>query len=294
MIFKPLPCKSRWEGIFVISWILLIDILLLMWMSRRATDWVSFLMVLALSASVPLLAHLAYRTWGSFNLSYRLDRDALHIHWAATHQIVPLQAIRRVIRSGKEVGGWTPLYWPTPFVRPGKGQRSRRLERFATRPLPNCLLLETDDAIFALSPARSDAFLEALEMYNQLGPIQPLAVERKRPLLGTANLFDWASLSLAGLSILGILILFGVLMVQYPSLPERLVFHYNSDGVPDSIRAKTSLFMLPIIGLLAFLINGAGSVWMAYRRQQLGVYLLWGGTLTVQLLVLLALLSLIA
>jgi uncharacterized membrane protein len=82
-------------------------------------------------------------------------------------------------------------------------------------------------------------------------------------------------------------------MIQYPSLPDLLVFHYNSDGIPDSIRAKNSLFMLPIIGLLAFLINGAGGVWMAYRQQRLGAYLLWGGTLTVQLLVLLALLSLI-
>jgi hypothetical protein len=294
MIFKPLPCKSRWEGIFVISWVLLIDSLLLTWMSRRDTDWLSFLMVLALLASLPLLARLVYRTWGSFNLSYRLDRDALHIHWAATHQIVPLRAIRRVIRSGKEIGGWTPLYWPAPFVRTGKGQRARRLERFATRPLPGCLLLETDEAIFALSPAHGDAFLDALETYNQLGPIQPLALERRRPLLGAENVFDGLSLGLAGLSVLGLVLLFGILMIQYPSLPDRLVFHYNSEGVPDSIRAKSSLFMLPIIGLLAFVINGAGGVFMAYRQQRLGSYLLWGGTLTVQLLVLLALLSLIA
>jgi hypothetical protein len=294
MIFKPLPCKSRWEGIFVISWILLIDILLLTWLNRRDTDWLSFLMVFALLASLPLLARLAYRTWGSFNLSYRLDRDALHIHWAATHQIVPLQAIRRVIRSGKEIGGWNPLFWPAPFVRTGKGQRARRLERFATRPLPGCLLLETDEAIFALSPVHGDAFLDALETYNQLGPIQPLALERRRPLLGAENVFDGLSLGLAGLSVLGLVLLFGILMIQYPSLPDRLVFHYNSEGVPDSIRAKSSLFMLPIIGLLAFVINGAGGVFMAYRQQRLGSYLLWGGTLTVQLLVLLALLSLIA
>jgi hypothetical protein len=294
MIFKPLPCKSRWEGIFVISWILLIDILLLIWLSRRATDWVSFLMLLGLLASVPLLARLAYRTWGSFNLCYRLDRDALHIYWAATHQIVPLHAVRRVIRSGNEVGGWNPLHWPAPFVRIGKGQRSRRLERFATRSLPQCLLLETDEAIFALSPVSGDVFLEALETYNQLGPIQPLAMERRRPLLGAEHVFDGASLWLAVLSVLGLLLLFGMLMIQYPALPERLVFHYNSEGIPDSIRAKSSLFMLPIIGLLAFLINGAGGIWMAYRQQRLGAYLLWGGTLTVQLLVLLALLSLIA
>jgi hypothetical protein len=293
MIFRPFPCKSRWEGLFVISWVVLINVLLLTWLSHRATDWLSFLMLLGVLISLPILVHLIYRTWGAFNLSYRLDRDALHIHWAATHQILPLNQIRRVIRSGNEIGGWHPLAWPSPFVRSGKGQRSRRLERFATRPLPSCLLLETDEAIFALSPAGADTFLEALQSYNQLGPLQTLSIERRRPLLGSGMLLDRASRWLVALGALGVLLLFGVLMVQYPSLPERLAFHYNSEGLPDSIRPKSALFVLPIIGLLTFLVNGTGGVWMAYRRQRLGSYLLWGGTLTVQLLVLLALANLI-
>lgn len=293
MHFRPVPCNSRWEGLFAISWVVLINILLLTWMSRRDTDWISFLLLLSVLISIPILAHLIYRTWGAFNLSYRLDRDAVHIYWAATHQIVPLNQIRRIIRSGNEIGGWNLLSWPSPFVRTGKGQRSRRLERFASRPLPACLLLETDEAIFALSPAGPDAFLEALQQYNQLGPLQTMTIERRRPLVGTDTLFDGAGRWLVALGALGILILFGVLMVQYPSLPD-LLFHDSGEGAPDSIRPKRALFVLPIIGLLAFLVNGAGGIWMAYRRQRLGAYLLWGGTLTVQLLVLLALINLIA
>ncbi len=277
----------------MISWILLIDVLLFTWMNRRTTDWLSFVLLLGILVSVPLLIHLIYRTWGAFNLSYRLDRDALYIRWAATSQVVPLSAIRRVIRSGNEVKGWAPWHWPSPFVRTSKGQRNRRLERCASRPLPSCLLLETETAIFALSPIRSDAFLEAMDAYHRLGPITMLTQERRRPLVGAESLLDRPGFALLGLGALGVLILFGVLMVQYPGLPERLVTEYSSTGTPDSIRPKSSLFVLPIIGLAAYLVNGVGGVWMAYRQQRLGTYLLWGGTLIVQLLVLLALFSLI-
>lgn len=293
MIFNASPCRSRWEGIFAISWVLLIDVLLFLWLGRRSPDWVSFVLLVGILISVPLLIHLIYRTWGAFNLSYRLDRDALTIRWAATTQVVPLSAIRRVIRSGNEVGGWVPWLWPAPFVRTGRGQRSRRLERYASRSLPSCLLLETDDTIFALSPLRSDAFLEAMNAYHRLGPIQLLPQERRRPLMGTEALLDRPSMWLLGLGALGVLVLFGVLMTLYPNLPERLVMQYNSTGAPDSIRSKDSLFVLPIISLAAYMVNGIGGVWMAYRKQRLGAYLLWGGTLVVQVLVLLALFSLI-
>ncbi|MEZ4635503.1 MAG: PH domain-containing protein [Caldilineaceae bacterium] len=227
------------------------------------------------------------------NLSYRLDRDALIIRWAATTQVIPLGAIRRIVRSGNEVGGGAPWFWPSPFVRTGRGQRSRRLERYASRPLPSCLLLETEDSIFALSPIRSDAFLEAIDAYHRLGAIQPLQQERRRPLMGAEALLDRPSMWLLSLGALGVLLLFGVLMTRYPGLPERLVMQYSSTGAPDSIRAKESLFVLPIIGLAAYVVNGLGGVWMAYRQQRLGAYLLWGGTLIVQVLVLLALFSLI-
>ena len=132
-----------------------------------------------------------------------------------------------------------------------------------------------------------------MDAYHRLGPIQTLPQERRRPLMGTEALLDRPSMWLLGLGALGVLLLFGVLMTRYPGLPERLVMQYNSTGAPDSIRSKDSLFVLPIISLAAYMVNGIGGVWMAYRKQRLGAYLLWGGTLVVQVLVLLALFSLI-
>ena len=65
---------------------------------------------------------------------------------------------------------------------------------------------------------------------------------------------------LLGLGLLGVLILFGVLMISFPDLPDVLTVRYNSAGLPEEIREKAALFRLPIIGLLAWGINGVAGL----------------------------------
>jgi uncharacterized membrane protein len=98
---------------------------------------------------------------------------------------------------------------------------------------------------------------------------------------------------LLGGGLVGALILFGLLMVRYPDLPNALAFQYNIDGEPLVVRDKTALFLLPMIGLLAWLVNGLWGLWMVYRAQITGAYMLWGGAIVVQLCSLMALISLI-
>jgi hypothetical protein len=97
---------------------------------------------------------------------------------------------------------------------------------------------------------------------------------------------------LVGLGLAGVLVLFGVLMLNFPDLPDVLAFHYNSEGLPDVVRGKGALFLLPSIGLLAWLANSLWGAWMALHEQRTGAYMLWGGTLVVQFFSFLALNSL--
>ena len=80
---------------------------------------------------------------------------------------------------------------------------------------------------------------------------------------------------------------------QRPSLPDVMTVRYTADGLPEQIREKTTLFLLPVIGLLAWLINGVWGLIMSARNQQSGAYLLWGGAIIVQICSFLALVSLI-
>lgn len=294
MVFKPAPDRSRWEGLAVTGWVLLIDLALVVWLLRRPVDGVSFLLLAAVLLSLPLLLHLLYRTWGAFTLEYWIDRNAVRIRWAAECVVVPLPEIVQVLRDGAPPVPRSARFWPAIFVRPLSSSSNERWSLYATRPPGESLWLETADALFAISPADPKAFLAALQAHNQLGPSHHLALGSERiGLPSVAPLEEPLGRRLLLAGLLGVLVLFGILFFAYPALPDLLIFHYDAAGVPDSIRPKSALFLLPSIGLIAFAVNSLAGLWLAYRRQATGASLLWGSTLAVQILSLLALFSLI-
>lgn len=295
MVFKPLPCRTRWEGLALSFWIALIDLLLLLWAFNRPTDRIRFVLLLLIVVSIPLLIHLLYRTWCLYTLEYWVDRNAITVAWANVRQIIPLQVVQRVVQ-GDDLDitnpNWT--HWPGPYVRKARTQQLLNLDLLGTRPLDQCLLLDTGDAVFAISPADDVAFLAALQARVQMGPAIDLKVKREQAAI-LPRLFGEheIGLILVGLGLIGVLALFGLLMVRFPSLPAQLTFRAASQGLPAIVNNKSALFLLPGIGLLAWLINGIWGTWMVYRKQLLGAYMLWGGALIVQICSLLALKSLL-
>ena len=277
-----------------LCWLVLTDAIIFAWVALKPVGWSSFLLLLVSFASLPVLVHLAVRTWGAFNLEYWLDRNALRVRWAGVRQVIPLNSIRRIVEGVDEMSPRPSLLdWPSPFVRIVEGGQGRRLVRLASVPLDQCLLIETDGGIFAISPEDPVGFLEELQALNRLGEASTLPLVREQP----TNYYVLATESAAGrwlllAGLIGCLALFGYLMILFPNLPEALVFHYNRQGVPDSIRPKNALFLLPVIGLLTYLTNTMAGLWMRLQGQLSGAYLFWTGSLLVQALSLLALLSL--
>ena len=294
MVYAPPSDGTRWQGLAALCWLLLTDAILLAWLAFMPVGWSSFLLLLIFVATLPVLVHLTRRTWGAFNLEYWLDRNALRVRWAGTCQVIPLHCILRII-EGVDERAVRPSFldWPSPYVRIVEGGQGRRLVRLASVPLDQCLLIETDDGIFAISPADPISFLEELQALNRLGLSRTLPPVREQP----TNYYALATESAAGrwlllAGLVGCLALFGYLMIRFPNLPESLVFHYNRQGVPDSIRPKNSLFLLPAVGLLTYLTNTLAGLWMKMQGQRSGAYLFWTGSLLVQALSLLALFSL--
>lgn len=295
MVFKPASCKSRWEGVAVCFWLMLVQALLVAWIGDRSTDWLRFGLIFALVASVTLLVRLLYRTWIAFSLEYWVDRNAITVRWADVRQIIPLSNIRQIVAGGiEETASRSGLEWPAPFVRAAHLVGELTIPSMATRPLADCLLLDAGTVVVAVSPSAPQAFLDAVQERVRMGPVAnvPLALTRQldiQRLLKT----DRIGLIMLGLGLLGSVLLFGALMVRYPSLPEVMTVRYSAEGVPEQIREKTTLFLLPVIGLLAWAINGVWGLIMAARNQQTGAHLLWGGTIIVQICSFLALVSLI-
>jgi hypothetical protein len=293
MVFKPLPCPSRWEGLATSFWIVLLDLLLIVWAVRRPADTLKFLLVVVVVGSLPLLAHLLLRTWAAFTLEYWVDRNAVTVRWGYMRQIIPLPGVAQIsLGQDLPVGNPGFLHWPAPYLRSVGSDDT--LQLFATRPPEECVLIETADSLYALSPADPQAMIASVQERYAMGPSQVLAPARLRAtrlerILPADRLGQW--LLVGGL--LGVLVLFGVVMISFPNLPEVLTVRYNSAGLPEEIREKGALYRLPIIGLLAWSINGAGGLFLMSQRQLVAAYMLWSGALVVQIFSLLALVSLI-
>jgi hypothetical protein len=294
VVFKPSPCTTRWEGVVVVFWVVMVDLLLLVWMARRPIDWLKFGLIVLMVASAPLILHLIYRTWAAFTLEYWIDRDAVTLRWANTRQVIPMGRVQRVIAGGVESltkPHW--LVWPAPYIGQTRALGLLNVMMAATRPLQDCVLLDTGTGFFAVSPMDAEGFVNVLQERYRLGQVHNLQLVQVRTSL-FQRLFagDKTGALLLGAGLVGALLLFGWLMVQFPDLPDALAFHYNSDGLPDVVREKSALFLLPSIGLLAWMINGIWGMWMAAHQQRTGAYMLWGGALIVQVCSLLALASL--
>ncbi len=294
MVFKPHPSLSRWEGLLVCFWLLVADAVLLLWAARRPVDWNMLALLFAVAAGLPLLGLLAYRTWAAFTLEYWVDRNAVTVRWANVRQIIPLSEISSIVAGGlHDLSGPRWFHWPGEYLRPAQTFGLPVIAAMATRPLHECLLLNTKGGAFALSPADADGFLDAVQERYRLGPAAAVELALVRTAYG-ARLFGSDGLGLALLAggLLGCLLIAGLLVVRFPGLPDALTFHYNADGLPDVIRSKSALFIIPIIGFLAWLVNGVAGLWMAMRRQPIAAYMLWGGAVAVQACSLLALISL--
>ena len=197
MVYTPPSDGSRWLGLAVLCWLLLTDVILLAWVSLKPVGWLSFLLLLVFVLTLSPIVHLTTRTWGAFNLEYWLDRNALRVRWADTRQVIPLHSIRRIVEGVDEMSSRPSLLdWPSPFVRIVEGGQGKRLVRLASVPLDQCLLIETDGGIFAISPDDPVGFLEELQALNRLGLSRTLPLEREQP----TNYYALATESDAGRS----------------------------------------------------------------------------------------------
>lgn len=247
----------------------------------------TFFMVLTIVIALPVIGLIAYQLFGLARSSYTLDRNMLTIDWGPTRQVVPTDAIQRILLGTEIIGspehfrGWR---WPG-LMRGQADVPDVGLTLFyAPAPLKNQLIVITPTLSYAIAPADPAGFIDSIKARYELGPTQAVAQTAQRP-----PLFDWPLWrdrwaqgfgALAAVLVLG---LFAFVCFRFPDLPARLPLHYSVDGLADRVGAASEVFILPLIGLLALLVNVMfGAV--AYSRERMASYVVWGGTLLVQLL----------
>jgi hypothetical protein len=225
--------------------------------------------------------------YGLARSGYDIDRNAVTIQWGPIKQIVPVESIQRIM-LGAEVEGGVKYFrgWRWPGLMQGQGEllEADLTVFYAATSLPQQLILVTPSVSYAISPADTAGFIESIKARYELGPTQAIAQTTEHPAF-----FDWPVWSdrvahyllITGATMC--LLLFGLVSLRFPHLPSQISLHYDVLGLPDRAGPALQAFILPLIGLLALGANTAlGSVF--YRREQVAAYLLWGGTIVVQVL----------
>jgi hypothetical protein len=318
MSWKPAPSPGGLIGLAAILLVLVVDALIILLLTHLPVGPASFVLGLSVVVSLPLLALLAYRVFGFFNLAYELDPEALTIVWAGIRQVIPLSAIRDVItgeeltrRKRQEAGSGrlaSCVLHPTSCLRwVGYYVGYEELESigptllYATRPLTEQVLLLTDGLAFGLSPADPQGFLVDLEAHRKLStaateeqggrgastPSSQLRVEGvttlRWPVLELPLWEDRWLHALLGLAMALNAALFAYICVRYQSLPALIPLHFDALGEPDRIGPRGDLFWLPAIGLLVL---GANAVLGAllHARERLAAHLLLAAAVLEQLL----------
>jgi hypothetical protein len=273
-------------GICLMVVIVLIDANLIWLATNRPLVIGTFIVGLAVLLSLGLLGLIAYWLYGLIRSGYSLDRNMLVIHWGQTEQTIPTGQIDRVF-MGEEVEERIAFYggiWPGHCVGYGEIPGAGQTLFYATVPPRHQIYVVTSGLTYGISPADRTGFVESLRKRLEMGPTQVVEQSSKRP-----GFLDWAiwqdqlGVGLLAASFLIVLALIGLLCFQFPALPRMVPLHFDALGNPDRLEARGQIFTIPLIGLLTLLLNG-GLGGLAYRRERMVSYMLWSGSILIQVL----------
>jgi hypothetical protein len=238
---------------------------------------------------------LTYRLAGALTLSYEMDRNGLYILWVGNRAVIPINQIANIdVGATGSVIPWNPLYRIGYFGGRGRNPQGNTLHMFTTLALSRSLLIHTDDNSYAISPADQDSFVQELEQRRRLGAVKPLA-----PAIEPGRIFLYAfwndpvvrrALVVAfGLNLL----LLGVLAWRYPDLAPAVAMRFDAAAQVTELRPRHQVLFLPMAAFgLSVLNTGLGL--LVYRRSKTGAQLLQLGSVIVQVLFGIAMLTIIA
>lgn len=232
---------------------------------------------------------------GYRSMRYGLDDTQLTISFLWMRETVPLGRVEGVYggrRLGK-VSRIDGLRLPGLYVGTAEGTELGSARFYATtRRLASTIVATTAQRAYAITPSDLEGFrshfvarLEALSREDVAKAPEPSAEGLLAPLAPLAGDRVW--LGLLAASALALLVSFAYVGIKMPELPASIPLHFNGAGQPDMIAPRADLLRIPIIGMLVLGVNGLLAA-AAHAWQRDTSRLLAGGTLFVEMVVLLA------
>ncbi len=269
----------------------------MLWMAFGQPGGLSLILYLAgaflLLATLPFIA---YRGYALLHAYYELERDGLRIRWGLRSLDIPITEVEWV-RPPEDL--IIPLKLPglsTPGAILGEGNHPDlgKIE-FIASSAQNLVIVATMNQVVILSPYEKDEFIQRFNRTIEMGSLSPIEPHSAKP---AVFLRQVTTNRLARVLIpLGFGLWFALLVIVSIAIPGRAAVSlgYDSFGLPMEPVPASRMLMLPILGILLYLVSLIGGAYIFRKEATRPVsYLLWtGGVLASFLLILATILFLV-
>jgi hypothetical protein len=293
MTFYPYPSRSTFifAGLAVALSALVIYLLSLL--SRQHNYAETFQVGLWLLVTLIALAIVLNWALIFLKLKYHLNRNGLVIQWGLAQHLIPMATIEKIM-PGTQLT--TPLVFrgitlAGLYLGQGTSAELGPVKFHTTVSVADSLLVVTKACTYVISPHQSQQFCTAWQLRQSLGPTQEWALGLRKSWPFNTHLFNDRIVAwLLGLAAVICLALFSHLALLSPEVPHLSLTLAEFDRPLDHLN-PAGLLILPLAGALILGVNTLLGSYI-YYREKMAAYLLWSGTIAVQLALWTALISL--
>ena len=229
MHYQPPRTLGLMMGGVLVAWALAVAALLAAFARGRDTDLATVAAWIGAAGAAALAGLFAYWTMALASLRYTVDRNGLVIAWAGVRQVVPLQAIERLVPgTSLEVPRVRGISWLGYHIGSAEIRRIGSVLFYSTHQAPEQVLyVMTSERNYAISVPDPAAFAREIQVRQDLGPTAEVGhhVERTLPSLQGLSRDRRALLLLLAMAVLCAADAV-VLGIRYRSLPDLLPFTF--------------------------------------------------------------------
>jgi hypothetical protein len=228
----------------------------------------------------------AFWTYALATMSYAVDRNGLVISWGPVRQVVPLQAIERLVPgSSAGVPKVRGVSWWGHHIGAAEVARIGDVLFYSAHQAPEQVLyVVTSERNYAISVEDPAAFAQEVQTRQDLGPTAEVThrIERSGALLQTVAADRWA-ISLALAALLGCALCWIYIAMRYNGLPAALTLHWppTSQDSVVTVTGRQAILELPRAATLLLAVNLALGV-IAHAWDRFAGYVLLSAAVAVQ------------
>ena len=286
MFYQPPRALGLLVGAVLVAWALSIGVLLLTASLEREFGPLTLAATLGAVAALLVGALIGYWTYALLTLSYALDRNGLVIHWGVTRQIIPLNAIERLV-PGTSVGvpNVRGVTWLGYHIGRARIPRIGDVLFYSTHQTPEQVLyVMTTEQNYAISVPDPASFARQIQVRQDLGPTAEVTHHVERTFASFQGFWeDRTGWILAGLATVVCAAVWVALAVQYDRLPVNFAVHFppNEPNRLAEVNGRGVLAMIPRAASLVLLIDLAVGITL-YAWDRVVAHLLLGVAILVQ------------